>query len=87
GDILVCSVMEHHANMVPWQLVAQVAGFEIVYLPFTEDGLIDQQAFDEVLATGRVKGLTITGLSNVLGTVVPVAEMGRKLKSVNPDAK
>lgn len=87
GDILVCSVMEHHANMVPWQLAAQAAGFELVFLPITEDGLIDQRAFDDVLATGRVKGLTITGLSNVLGTVVPVAEMGKKLKAINPLAK
>lgn len=87
GDVLVCSVMEHHANMVPWQLAAQAAGFELVYLPITEDGQIDQRTFEDVLASGKVKGLTITGLSNVLGTVVPVAEMGKKLKAVNPDAK
>lgn len=87
GDVLVCTVMEHHANMVPWQLAAQVAGFEIVYLPITDDGQLDQRAYEDVLATGRVKGVTVTGLSNVLGTVVPVAEMGKKLKAINPEAK
>lgn len=87
GDVLISTVMEHHANMVPWQMAAQAVGFEIVYLPITEEGILDQEAYRAALGRDRVRGLAITGLSNVLGTVNPIAEMGKALKAAHPEAK
>jgi cysteine desulfurase / selenocysteine lyase len=86
GDILLSTQMEHHSNIVPWQLVAPEAGFEIQYVPVTGEGFLDQEAFERVLATGRVKLFTVTAMSNVLGTINPVAEMAEKVRTANAEA-
>jgi cysteine desulfurase / selenocysteine lyase len=86
GDILLSTQMEHHANIVPWQLVQPEAGFDLRYVPLTEDGSLDMVAFDEVVATGRVKLFTVTHMSNVVGTINPVAEMAAKVRAANQDA-
>ena len=86
GDILLTTQMEHHANLVPWQLVQPEAGFELQYVPMTEDGRLDQDAFDEIVATGRVKLLAVTAMSNVVGTINPVAEMAGKVRAAAPGA-
>jgi cysteine desulfurase / selenocysteine lyase len=78
--------MEHHANLVPWQLVQPEAGFDLRYVPLTEDGRLDMAAFDEIVATGRVKLFTVTAMSNVVGTINPVAEMAAKVRAANADA-
>lgn len=85
GDILLSTQMEHHANIVPWQLVQPEAGFELRYVPVTPDGELDLDAFEEIVATGRVKLFTVTGMSNVLGTINPVAAMARRVRDANPD--
>ena len=86
GDILLSTQMEHHANIVPWQLVQPIAGFELRYVPVTAGGTLDLEAFDDIVATGRVKLFTVTGMSNVLGTINPVAELADKVRAANRDA-
>jgi cysteine desulfurase / selenocysteine lyase len=86
GDVLLSTEMEHHANIVPWQLVQPEAGFELRYVPVTDEGTLDQEAFDEIVATGRVKLFTVSHMSNVVGTINPVAEMAAKVRAANDEA-
>ena len=86
GDILLSTQMEHHANIVPWQLVQPDAGFELRYVPVTPDGLLDLDAFAEIVATGRVKLFTVTHMSNVVGTINPVRALAEQVHAANPDA-
>jgi cysteine desulfurase/selenocysteine lyase len=72
GDAILLSGMEHHANIVPWQLLAERVGARIVVAPVTEDGTLDLQALDRLLAP-PVKLLGLAHVSNVLGTINPIA--------------
>lgn len=74
GDEIVVSVMEHHANLVPWQLVAQRTGAVIRGVGITDAGELDLDELRRVLSP-RTKVLAITALSNVLGTIVPLGEV------------
>jgi cysteine desulfurase/selenocysteine lyase len=75
GDRILLTEMEHHSNIVPWQLLAERTGAELVYLPITGDiGLLDLSHVDDCLAKG-VKLLALTHISNSLGTINPVAEL------------
>jgi cysteine desulfurase/selenocysteine lyase len=85
GDILLSTEMEHHANLVPWQLVQPDAGFEVRHIPVTGDGELDLDGFEAIVATGRVKLLTVTAMSNVVGTINPVAELADRARAANPD--
>jgi cysteine desulfurase / selenocysteine lyase len=77
GDLVVLTEMEHHSNIVPWQLLCQDREAELAYVPVTDDGYLDLDALDELLARGpRLVGLV--HVSNVLGTVNPVAEIARR---------
>ena len=86
GDILLSTEMEHHANIVPWQLVQPMTGYELRFVPMTPEGTLDFEAFDDIVSTGRVKLFTVTAMSNVLGTINPVAEMAAKVRAANPEA-
>jgi cysteine desulfurase/selenocysteine lyase len=86
GDIVLSTQMEHHANIVPWQLVQPEAGFELRYVPVSAEGELDMAAFDEIVASGRVKLLAVSAMSNVVGTINPVAEMAAKVRAANDDA-
>jgi cysteine desulfurase/selenocysteine lyase len=86
GDILLSTQMEHHANLVPWQLVQPETGFDLRYVPMTAGGLLDLDEFDAVVATGRVKLFTVTAMSNVVGTINPVRELAAKVRGANRDA-
>lgn len=86
GDIVLSTQMEHHANIVPWQLVQPDAGFDLRYVPVTPDGLLDLDEFEAIVATGRVKLFTVTHMSNVVGTINPVREMARRVREANPEA-
>jgi cysteine desulfurase / selenocysteine lyase len=84
GDEIVLSVMEHHANFVPWQQAALATGAALRFLPLTDDGRIDESRIDEVLGP-QTRLVAITGMSNVLGTIPPlrlVAEKAHKLGAV-----
>ena len=79
GDVILMSRMEHHANIVPWQLVAQRTGATIKVAEIHTDGTLDLDALYAAM-TGGVKLLAITHTSNVLGTVNPVREICREAR-------
>jgi cysteine desulfurases, SufS subfamily len=81
GDEILLSGMEHHSNIVPWQLVAEQTGAVIRVIPVTDVGELDMKAFDELL-TGRTRFVGVCHVSNALGTVNPVEEIVRKAHSV-----
>ncbi|WP_456481203.1 cysteine desulfurase [Oceanithermus sp.] len=74
GDEVLVTEMEHHANLVPWQLVAARTGARIKAVPLTAEGRLDLDAF-EALLSERTRVFAVTQMSNVLGTVNPVAEL------------
>src|SRR3954464_12305286 len=75
GDKILLTEMEHHSNIVPWQLLAERTGARLVYIPVTGDeGLLDLSNLDQLL-TPEVKLFALTHISNSLGTVNPVAEL------------
>jgi cysteine desulfurase/selenocysteine lyase len=76
GDKIMLTMMEHHANVVPWQLVARRTGAELVYLTMDADYQLDISRLPDLLDE-RVKVVSFTGMSNVTGTMPPVAEIAR----------
>ena len=75
GDVILLTEMEHHSNLVPWQLLAERTGAKLAFLPVTGDiGLLDMSRLDEYL-TSRVKLLAMVHISNSLGTINPVADL------------
>ncbi|MGZ6623704.1 MAG: SufS family cysteine desulfurase, partial [Solirubrobacteraceae bacterium] len=81
GDLVVLTEMEHHSNIVPWQLLCQDREAELAYVPVLDDGQLDLDALDELLARGP-KLMAVVHVSNVLGTVNPVAEIVRRAHAV-----
>jgi len=78
GDVVIASVMEHHANIVPWQILAAERGFTIAYIPVTSDGRLDLEVYERLLAQNSVKLVSVVHCSNVLGAVNPIAAMARQ---------
>ncbi len=76
GDLVVLTEMEHHSNLVPWHMLAAERGVELDFIPVTEDGLLDLDAYKSLL-NRTPKLVSFTHMSNVLGTINPVAEMVR----------
>jgi cysteine desulfurase/selenocysteine lyase len=74
GDEILLTEMEHHANIVPWQILAQEKGAVIKYVPFHEDGTLDLTGLDGLL-TERTKLFSFTAVSNVFGTMNPVRQL------------
>ena len=74
GDRIVVTLMEHHSNLVPWQRLAAEQGAELAYIPLTDEGRLDLNALDELVAP-PTKLVAFTHISNVLGTVNPAAEI------------
>jgi cysteine desulfurase/selenocysteine lyase len=72
GDAVLISEMEHHANIVPWQMLRDAHGIELRVAPILDSGELDLAAFEALLADGRTKLVAITHMSNVLGTYTPV---------------
>ncbi|HET8980656.1 MAG TPA: SufS family cysteine desulfurase, partial [Solirubrobacteraceae bacterium] len=77
GDLVVLTEMEHHSNIVPWQLMCAEREAELAYVPVLDDGQLDLDALDELLAR-RPKLLGLVHVSNVLGTINPVADIVRR---------
>ncbi|MBU3673983.1 MAG: SufS family cysteine desulfurase [Solirubrobacteraceae bacterium] len=75
GDEIVLTVAEHHANIVPWQLLCERTGAQLRWLDVDAEGRISLDQLDGFLSSGRVRLVTVTHLSNVLGTINPVAEI------------
>ena len=81
GDEILLTAMEHHANIVPWQMAAEAAGAVIKVIPVTDRGELDLAQIDKLL-TPRVKLLALTHVSNALGTINPVRELIRRAHAV-----
>lgn len=76
GDEVLISGMEHHSNIVPWQIQAGQYGFELKVIPVTDEGLLDMEAFRRLLSD-RTRLVSVTYVSNVLGTVNPIEDIIR----------
>ena len=81
GDVILLTEMEHHSNLVPWQLLAERAGAKLRFVPVRDDGTL---ALDQLpsLLTSEVKLFAFTHVSNSLGTINPVAELCQKARAV-----
>jgi cysteine desulfurase/selenocysteine lyase len=77
GDRILLSEMEHHSNLVPWQLVAKSTGATLAFLPITDEGRLRLEEL-EALLTPRTRLAAITHMSNVLGTINPVARIAER---------
>ena len=80
GDAVLITDMEHHANIVPWQILGAERGFEIRWIPLTSDGHLDLDQLDQLL--DGVKMVSVTAMSNVLGTLNPVREIADRAHEV-----
>ena len=82
GDTMLTTEMEHHSNIVPWQLAAQRTGARVEYVPLTDEGELDQAAYERLLETTKPRLVAVTQMSNVLGTLPPVKEMIAKAHAI-----
>jgi cysteine desulfurase / selenocysteine lyase len=74
GDEILITEMEHHSNIVPWQMAARATGAVLRYIPLTDDGMLDLSDLSSLL-TERTKLLSVTGMSNALGTITPLGQL------------
>ncbi|HMV28868.1 MAG TPA: cysteine desulfurase [Anaerolineales bacterium] len=74
GDLVILTEMEHHSNLVPWHMLQAERGIELEFIPVTEDGLLDLEAY-KTLLNRTPKLVSFTHMSNVLGTINPAAEI------------
>lgn len=74
GDLIVLTEMEHHSNLVPWQMVAAEKGLTLEFVPMTEDGTLDLEAYGDLLSRSP-RLVAFTQMSNVLGTITPAHQM------------
>ncbi len=81
GDEVLITEMEHHSNIIPWQMAARRRQLTLKAVPITDEGLLDLDAFDRLL-TERTRVVAFTHVSNVLGTITPVAEIVGRAKRV-----
>ena len=81
GDEVLITHMEHHSNIVPWQLLCQERGAKLRYLHVSDEGQLSLDELDEVLAEGRVRLVAVAHVSNVLGTINPVAEIAARARA------
>jgi len=81
GDRILITIAEHHANVVPWQIIARHTGAELVYLELTDDFTIDTGNLEDVL-DDRVKIVSFSGMSNVTGALGPIDELTKAARSV-----
>ena len=79
GDQILLSEMEHHSNLVPWQLIAKATGARLAFLPITDDGRLILRDLDRLLAD-RTKLVSLTLMSNVLGTIPPIADITQRAR-------
>ena len=80
GDVILLTEMEHHSNLVPWQLLAERTGASLRFVPIRDDGTLALEQLDELL-TLKVKLFAFTHVSNSLGTINPVAELCAKARA------
>lgn len=81
GDVVLVTQMEHHANLVPWQVLCRERGAQLRYLEVDEHGMLSLQALERELERGDVKLVAFAHVSNVLGSINPVAEMSTRIRA------
>jgi cysteine desulfurase/selenocysteine lyase len=81
GDVILLTEMEHHSNLVPWQLLAERIGARLRFVPVRDDGTLELEKLSSLL-TAEVKIFAFTHVSNSLGTINPVAELCQKARAV-----
>jgi cysteine desulfurase/selenocysteine lyase len=81
GDLVILTEMEHHSNLVPWHMLEAERGIELDFIPVTESGLLDLEAYKTLLSRAP-KLVSFTHMSNVLGTINPAAEIIRLAHAV-----
>jgi len=81
GDLVILTEMEHHSNLVPWQILAAEKGVRLEFVPVTDEGELQQDVFENLLDQ-KPKLVSFTHVSNVLGTINPVKEMTQKAHAV-----
>ena len=81
GDEVVLTEMEHHANHVPWQMVAKATGAKLRFLPMTADHRLDESRFENTI-TEKCRLVAVTGMSNVLGTINPITALAKRAHEV-----
>lgn len=86
GDEILISGLEHHANIVSWQIVAEMKGAKIKVIPVKDDGDLDLEKLPALL-TDKVKMVAVTHVSNAVGTVNPIAEIVTTVRKLAPQAK
>jgi cysteine desulfurase/selenocysteine lyase len=79
GDVIVLTEMEHHSNLVPWQVLAQETGATLRFVPITSQGLLDTGSLDRLLDGAKI--FAFTAVSNTLGTINPVRELAARAKA------
>lgn len=81
GDEVIATEMEHHSNLVPWIMLARERGVTLRHVPITDGGELDLDAYERLLSS-RTRIVAVTAMSNVLGTINPVAEMAAAARHV-----
>src|SRR6187551_1527561 len=81
GDVILLTEMEHHSNLVPWQLLAERIGVRLRFVPVRDDGTLALEQLPQLL-TSEVKLFAFTHVSNSLGTINPVADLCRQARAV-----
>lgn len=77
GDTIVLSMLEHHSNIVPWQVIAEQTGATLAFVDIDDAGRLDMEQLQEILGRGSVKVVAVTQVSNTLGTITPLKEITR----------
>ena len=86
GDEIIITEMEHHANIVPWQILSEQIGIELKIIPITGDGVLDLEKFSNLLSE-KTKLVSFVEISNALGTINPVSTIISAIRRFNPDIK
>lgn len=87
GDEVLISALEHHANIVPWQLVGKERGTKLKVIPANDDAELELDKLPGLLSSGKVKVAAFTHVSNATGTVNPVKEMISEIRRLSPETK
>lgn len=87
GDEILVSALEHHANIVPWQLVGNVCKTKLKVIPVTDDGNLLLEKIPELIVPGKTKIVAVTHISNTIGTENPIAEIIRIVRKIDPEIK
>ena len=82
GDQIILTEMEHHSNLVPWQILAEELSVELNFIPVDTDGYLEMSSYEELLEKKKPKLVSFTQLSNVLGTINPAKEIIDKAHQV-----